>query len=135
MPDFPTTPFTGPPSLREARVALVTTAAIHGPRDQPIGRGDQSFRVIEGGTRLFLGHSSQNFDRSGWLADPNVVLPIDRLNELAADGRIGSVGERHLSFAGNQHDLTLSTVRLDSGPAAAKLLRDDGVQVVLITGV
>lgn len=135
VPSFGDTPFTEPPPLSEARVALVTTAALHRTDDRAIGGGDQSFRVIDGTGTTVLGHGSPNFDRSGWLADPNVVFPIDRLAELAAAGRIGSVASRHLSFAGNQPDLTLSTLRLDSGPAAAKLLRDDGVQVALITGV
>ena len=29
----------------------------------------------------------------------------------------------------------MSSIRMDSGPAAAKLLRDDGVDVVLLTPV
>jgi D-proline reductase (dithiol) PrdB len=62
------------------------------------------------------------------------VFPIDRLRELADADRIGSVAPRHLSFMGAQHE-TLTTMRLDSGPAAAKLLRRDGVDVVVLTGV
>lgn len=135
VPEFDATPFTQPPPLAEARVALVTTAALHGPGEEALARGDQSFRLIEAPGRLVLGHGSPNFDRSGWIADPDVVFPIDRLRELAQAGRIGSVASRHISFAGNQPDVTLSTLRLDSGPAAAKLLRNDGVQVTLITGI
>jgi D-proline reductase (dithiol) PrdB len=80
-----------------------------------------------------MAHWSLNFDRTGFTADVNVLFPIDRLEELAADGVIGGVAPRHLSFMGALHD-TLSTIRLDTGPAAAKLLRDDGVGVVLLTG-
>ena len=65
--------------------------------------------------------------------DFNVVLPLDRLDELAATGSIGGVANRHVSFAGNQFEL--STVRLDSGPQAAQLLLADGVDVVLLTPV
>ena len=36
---------------------------------------------------------------------------------------------------GAQLDHTLTTIRLDTGPAAARLLRDDGVDVVLLTPV
>lgn len=134
VPEFEEAPFTRPPPLAQARVALVTTAALHEPAGEAIRGGDQSFRVIEP-RPLVLGHGSPNFDRSGWLADPNVVFPIDRLGELARAGRIGSVASRHISFAGNQPDVTLSTLRLDSGPAAASLLREDGVHVALITGI
>jgi len=66
--------------------------------------------------------------------DINVVYPIDRLEELAADGVIGSVAPRHISFAGNQPD-DVATIRYDSGPAAAELLRQDGVDVVILTPV
>ena len=54
---------------------------------------------------------------------------------MAADGAIGSVGPRHLSFAGNQEPGTLSTIVLDAGPAAAAMLREDGVDVALLTPV
>ncbi len=83
---------------------------------------------------LRLGHWSPNFDRSGFAADLNVVYPIDRLEELAAAGVIGRVAPHHLSFAGNQPD-DVATIRLDSGPAAAEVLRHDGVDVVLLTPV
>jgi D-proline reductase (dithiol) PrdB len=135
VPEFESTPFVIPPPLTRARVAIVTTAALHTAEQPAHSAGDQSFRVITGTDELFLGHTSPNFDRSGWLIDPNVVLPVDRLAELASEGRIGSVAPRHLAFAGNQADATLATIRLDSGPAAAALLLGDGVQVVLITGL
>ena len=72
---------------------------------------------------------------TGILADLNVVYPVDRLDELARAGRVASVASRHLSFMGAQTDHTLTTLRLDTGPAAARLLLDDGVDVVLLTPV
>jgi hypothetical protein len=47
---------------------------------------------------------------------------------------IGSVADRHVSFAGNQPD-DVATIRMDSGPAAAAALKADGVDVVLLTPV
>jgi D-proline reductase (dithiol) PrdB len=135
VPTFDSTPFVQPPPLAAARVAIVTTAALHAPDQPPIYGGDHSFRVLESVDELVLGQGSPNFDRSGWLLDPNVVLPVDRLRELAAAGVIGSVAPRQLAFAGNQPDETLATIGLDSGPAAARLLRADGVDVVLLTPV
>jgi D-proline reductase (dithiol) PrdB len=134
VPEFARTPFVAPLSLDAARVAIVTTGALHTASQAAIRGGDQSFRVLASDDELFFGHGSANFDRSGWLVDPNVVFPIDRLGELAAEGRIGSVASHHLSFAGNQRG-TLSTIKLDTGPAAADVLRGDGVDVVLLTGV
>jgi len=135
LPEFPTTAFTVAPPLREARVAIVTTGGLLARGAPGWKRGEQSFRVFAAGERdLQMGHWSINYDRTGFSADINVVYPIDRLGELAADGIIGSVAPRHLSFMGALDD-TMATLRLDSGRAAAKLLRDDGVQVVLLTGV
>jgi D-proline reductase (dithiol) PrdB len=135
VPEFPTTPWAEPVPLADARVAIVTTAALHSAGDEAFGAIDTSFRVLDRSARdLKLGHWSPNFDRSGFATDLDVVYPIDRLEELAEAGAIGGVAPRHLSFAGNQPD-DVAAVRLDSGPAAAKLLLDDAVDVVLLTPV
>lgn len=81
-----------------------------------------------------LGHNSPNFDRTGLLADFNVVLPLDRLDEMAEAGVIGRVSPLHLAFLGSQ-DETMSTIRMDSGPAAAAALHEEGVDVALLTPV
>jgi len=134
-PTFDAPAFTAPPPLAEARVAVVTSAALHHPEDDGFAMQDTSFRVLDAKRRdVILGHWSPNFDRSGFAKDLNVIWPIDRLEELAARGTIGSVAPHHLAFAGNQ-DETMTSIRMDSGPAAAKLLREDGVDVVLLTPV
>jgi D-proline reductase (dithiol) PrdB len=133
-PVFETTAFTTPAPLREATVAIVTTASLHHPDQPDFSGGDTSYRVLDGQRRdWMLGHWSPNFDATGFAADPNVVFPIDRLDELAARGRIGRVARHHLAYAGNQFEL--SSVRLDSGPAGAAWLREQGVDVVLLTPV
>lgn len=135
VPEFDTTPFTAPPALADATVAIVTTAALRRPDDPAWGVGDESFRVIPGEARdLTVGHVSPNWDRSGLAADLNVAFPVDRLAKLAAEGVIGAVAPRHVSFHGVIEG-TLSTIMLDTGPAAAKVLLDDGVDVVLLTPV
>ena len=63
----------------------------------------------------------------------NTVFPLDRLDELAARGVIGRVADQHLAYAGNQFDL--AGVRMDSGPAGAAWLRDQGVDIALFTPV
>lgn len=134
-PDFPDAAWVTPKPLRDATVAIVTTAALHRAHDERFTGADTSYRVVERAARdLVLGHWSPNFDRAGFAVDLNVVYPIDRLEELARDGVIGAVAPRHLAFAGNQED-TVTKVRLDSGPHAAQLLRDDGVDVVVLTPV
>jgi D-proline reductase (dithiol) PrdB len=135
VPQFDETAFTTPRPLSESTVAIVTSAALHNPDDHRFVPGDTSYRMIGRNERhLVLGHWSPNFDRTAIAIDLNVVYPIDRLEELAAAKVIGSVAPRHVSFAGNQPD-DVSTVRLDSGPAAAAELLADGVDVVVLTPV
>jgi D-proline reductase (dithiol) PrdB len=134
-PEFVNPAWVTPVPLAEATVAIVTSAALHTPDDERFAAGDTGFRFIASDRRdLALGHWSQNFDRSGITLDLNVVYPIDRLHELAAQGVIGAVAKRHVSFAGNQPD-DVATIRLDSGPRAAAALKADGVDVVLLTPV
>lgn len=135
VPEFTTTAFTLPPRLAEATVAIVTTAGLHLPEDSGWSRRDQSFRILPSDRRdLRLAHSSSNYDQSGLLMDLNVVYPADRLQEMRDEGAIGAVAPRHLAFMGSQ-DETMTTIRVDTGPAAAKLLLADGVDVVLLTPI
>ena len=121
--------------LSQSRVAIVTTAALRLDSQDKYSGGDQSFRVLPATTQgLILGQISPNFDRSGFIIDPNVVFPIDRLKEMAAEGHIGSVAPQHIAFLGAQGE-SLATMILDTGPAAAKVLRDEGVVLVLLTPV
>ena len=133
---FDDVPWTTPKPLHESRVAIVTTAGLRVESKADWNAGDQGFTQIpHDAENLTLAHYSPNFDRVGWVLDKNVVFPIDRLYELAEDGIIGSVAKTHISFMGAQPDHTLETIRLDSGPAAAKLLKDDEVDLVLLTPV
>ena len=133
---FDDVPWTTPKPLHESRVAIVTTAGLRVESNADWNAGEQGFTQIpHDAENLTLSHYSPNFDRVGWVLDKNVVFPIDRLYELAEDGIIGSVAKTHISFMGAQPDHTLETIRLDSGPAAAKLLKDDEVDLVLLTPV
>ena len=133
---FDDVPWTTPKPLHESRVAIVTTAGLRVENNADWNAGDQGFTQIpHDAENLTLAHYSPNFDRVGWVLDKNVVFPIDRLYELAEDGIIGSVAKTHISFMGAQPDHTLETIRLDSGPAAAKMLKDDEVDLVLLTPV
>jgi D-proline reductase (dithiol) PrdB len=130
-----TTPFTPPRvSLAGARVAIVTTAGIHRRGDTPFVRYDPTFRTIPGdvsAAEIVQTHTSIGFDRTAMIEDVNVSFPIDRLREMQAEGEVGSFGARFFSFMGAQKDLV--TIAATSGPEVAARLRDDGVDVVLLT--
>ena len=136
VPEFESTSFNQPKPLSRAKVAIVTTAALHreGRGGFELGDSDFHYETLPRNARdLAIGHHSVNFDRGGFAADINVVYPIDRLEEMAENGTIGGVADNHYSFAGNQSD-TVSEIRLDSGPLCAKSMLDEGVDVVLLTG-
>jgi D-proline reductase (dithiol) PrdB len=126
--------------LAEANVAMVTTAGLvmpdQAPFDDNVKGGDTSFRIIPGDadvSTLIDSHRSKTFDHTGIQADPNLAFPLDRLRELAGDGRIGRVNSRHLSFMGSITDPE-RLVR-ETAPAAARLLAGDHVDAVLLVPV
>ena len=127
-------PWADGPLLAERRIAIVTTAGLQRRGDPPFHLGADGYRVIPGDTRggdLVMTHASINFDRSGFQEDVNVAFPIDRLREFEADGTIGSAGAYHYAFMGATHPEQMA-------PAAEKvagLLKDDGVDSVLLVGV
>jgi len=137
IPDLGDVPHTTAKDLQSARVAIVTTAGLRPADDAALWQmTDSSFTVLPRAARdLHLSHFSPNFDRSGFAADINTVYPVDRLEEMVAAGEIASLSEHNISFMGAQADATFSTMLLDTGPAAAKVLLDDGVDVVLLTPV
>ena len=126
--------------LSESRVALVSSAGLTAQGDTPFASrtrgGDTTFRHIAAGTGLrdlAETHRSTSWDRTGFDADPNVVLPLDRLDELVADGHIGEVAPRHLSLMGS----ITAPNRLvrHSAPEAAASLVADQVDVALLVPV
>jgi len=126
--------------LSACRVALVTTAGLVPPGDPPfdesIKGGDWSYRVIDAEIAvqsLLDCHRSRAFDHDGIAADRNLAMPIERLRELAADGVIGAVAPRHLSFMGSITAPGRLLAR--SVPAATQLLAADGVDIALLVPV
>ena len=126
--------------LSQCRLALVSSAGFvlptQAPFDETIKGGDPSFREIPCDVdvaTLIESHRSESFDHDGMKRDPNVAFPIDRLRELAAAGRIGSVNRRHLSFMGS---LT-ATGRFvkEIAPQMAQSLVEDRVDVALLVPV
>jgi D-proline reductase (dithiol) PrdB len=120
--------------LAQAKVAIVTTAGLHVHGDRPFVPADPTFRRIPSGVRgddLLQTHNSIGFDRTGVMADVNVVFPIDRLREMTAEGKIGSLAPTFYSFMGAQRDVT--AIKTKTAGEVADLLAADGVDVVLLT--
>ena len=134
-PTFETQPWVEGPPLRERRVAIISTAALHRLDDRPFtfDPGDY-YRVVPGDIKaadLMMSHVSTNFDHSGFQQDWNVLFPIDRLQELAQDGIIGSVADFHYSFMGAVDPLQMEQ---DARKLAA-ILKKDNVDALLLIPV
>jgi len=126
--------------LRDCRVALVSSAGFVLPSQEPfdtaIRGGDPSFREIPADadvSSLVDLHRSETFDHTAMRDDPNLVLPIDRMRELAERGRIGSVNRRHLSFMGS---ITAPGRLIKyTAPEAVRQLVSDAVDAALLIPV
>ena len=138
--DFPsqvneTAPFTRPArSLRDSTLALVTTAGLHRRGDRPFAPGEQGYRVIAAGTPaadILQSHTSLGYDRVPIIRDLNISFPIDRVQELVTRGDLGARAPYDYSFMGALRD----TAKLDreTGPEVGRRLREEGVDVALIT--
>ncbi len=133
------TPWTWPARpLREARVALVTSAGLHHRGDPPFVTNhhdpDSSYRRLPSNTaagEILQSHTSAGFDRSGIQRDLNTTYPVDRLRELLERGAIGSMADTFYSFMGALRKV--DRLERETAPEVAALLREDGVEVVLIT--
>ena len=124
--------------LSDLTLALVTTAGAHLESQQPFHvqttAGDPSYRLIPNdGDLTDIRFTHTHYDTSSAEQDPNCVLPIDALNGAVEDGRIGAASQFHIGMMGFNPDPTpLADV---SGPEVAGLLRDSGVDaVVLVPG-
>jgi D-proline reductase (dithiol) PrdB len=135
VPEHDTAPFVAPPKpLGACRLAIVTTAGLHRRSDRAFGPGDQSYRVIPAGTPpadIVQSHTSLGFDRVPIMRDLNISFPIDRIAELVARGALGAAAPHHYSFMGAQR--SVARIEGETAPEVGRRLREDGVDVALIT--
>ena len=115
--------------LGTARIGLLSSAGmfiageqqpfdVERERREPTW-GDPTLRIIPNDvTQAQLDATHLHINTTDLLSDKNVALPIDRLNELVANGEVGSASPEHFSVMGFQQegaDVWQST----TGPAIA----------------
>jgi D-proline reductase (dithiol) PrdB len=127
----PYTPFRG--KLEESIVCLVSTAGVRAKDDKPFDtNGDTSWRVVSSeATAADLAYDDTHYDHGCVDADMNCVFPIDRLRELAREGRIGGITERHFSLGFSQ---ALRDMREHTIPQLAREIDRARPDIVLLTG-
>jgi D-proline reductase (dithiol) PrdB len=121
-----------------ATVALVTTAGVHLAADTPFDMrdrdGDPTFRVIPADApRAALTITHRYYDHAAADRDLNVVLPVDRLRELVAEGRVGAMAPRIYSFMGHVDGRHVRALLEGSAPAVAERLLADGADAAFLT--
>ncbi len=134
-PSFGTNPWVTGPPLNKRRVAIITTAGLHGRHERPFQMGpDDNYRVIPGDVQandLIMSHMAASFDRTGFQRVWNVVFPVDRLREMAAEGIIGSLADFHYSY----NSIRAQPDAPEPIREVAGLLKKDGVNAVLLLPV
>lgn len=124
--------------IRHCKIAVVTTAGIHHRSQRPFDMhdpdGDPSWRKLDGDS-LFSDFmiTHDYYDHKDAEQDPNIILPIHRLQEFAAEGRIGSLARFHYSFMGHIDGRHIATLINETSREVALRLRDDDVDLVLLT--
>ena len=129
--------------LREARIALLSTAGISCPPDPPFDMdgeranptwGDPSWRRIpHTATEKDVEVNHLHIDTSYIKRDLDVALPMRRLAELVAAGEVGSMAPTHYSVMGFQLDPTAQVT--ESAPAIAASMRSEDVTAVVLAPV
>jgi len=134
--DAPWAPVSKP--LNECKVALVTTSGVHhnhqAPFDMQDSDGDPSFREIDGAT-ILQGYTITHdyYDHSDAEKDLNIIFPLERLNELRREGVIGAIAQKHYSFMGHIDGRHIATLVGKSAKQIIDKLRQDAVDIVLLT--
>ena len=128
-------------SLAETRFTLMTSAGINMLVDPPFDMekekreplwGDPSYRRIPiTATQADIDVNHLHVNTNYIKADINVVLPINRFQELAADGFIGALAPTAYSYYGFQMDPTVLIE--ETMPQVAADMKAEGVEAVLIT--
>lgn len=124
--------------LGESSIAIVTTAGVHLKSQTAFNMedpdGDATFRAFPSDVNtadLMITH--KYYDHSAADRDINVVLPIDRLRELQAEGIIGGIGPTVYSFMGHIDGPHLKILMEETAPQVAELLVQDEADAVFLT--
>ena len=123
--------------LRESTIAIVTTSGVHLASDEPFDvdatQGDPTYRIVPTEARAAdLRVSHAHYSHRYVDEDLNVVFPLDSLRELAAEGAF-RLAPRHFAwgFLGTT-TRALVDPRIGKAHEVARLLREDGVDLVVL---
>jgi hypothetical protein len=123
--------------LSESRIGLVVHACMTMPDQPPFNAelpdNDPSIRVVPSGTdpRVLVNtFPGQGFDHAGLQADPNLLVPLDRLREMVGTGELGELGPRVVSLCG--HLTKPKELIAQTAPEIARMFVEDEIDVALL---
>jgi D-proline reductase (dithiol) PrdB len=140
---IPWTPLSRP--INQSRFGLVTSGGLYHKGQEPpfdLERerqnppwGDPSFRTLPTDMDVSeIGVSHFHINPCDVLEDMNILLPIQRFQELAAEGRVGGLAPQAYSFMGYQgFPADLRAWKEDYGPQVAEKLCAEKVDCVLLS--
>ncbi len=120
-------------TLKDSKVAFITTAGIHLKDDNPFNvDGDHTFRVIPGDvdfSNLTITHD--HYDKEEALKDINCVFPLEVLRNLECEGYIKEVAPRNFGLMGYIPNIDL-LIKV-SAPKIADILVEDDVDIAILS--
>ena len=140
---IPWTPLSRP--LAERKFGLVTSGGLYQRGVEPpfdVARekqepmwGDPTYRTLPSDIRQAeVGASHLHLNTRDMLEDFNIVLPIHRFQELAAEGHIGGLAKHAYSFMGYQGFPPDTTAWQETyGPQVTEKFKAEEVDCVLLT--
>ncbi len=132
IPPVSKTYWTAPVPSTERRVSVVSSAAVSRRGDKPFSWLARDCRVLNKNDRdLVMTHVAVEYDRIAWQLDLNTIIPLDRLEEMAEDGEIGSVADEHFTFMGAADPVDME----ESARASAERMKQDNVNTVFLIPV
>lgn len=132
MPAVENPAWAQPVPANERRISVVSTAAVSRRGDKPFSWLARDYRVIGKHDRdLVMTHVAVEYDRTAWQQDLNAIIPLDRLEEMASDGEIGSVADDHYAFMGAADPRDMEKAARE----VAGRMKADGVNTVLLVPV
>jgi hypothetical protein len=121
--------------LSESNISLVSTAGVALRDDEPFDQerersnpwwGDPTHRIIPlGSTERDVHLYHMHIDKRHGESDLNVVLPMQRLEELASRGIVGKAASRHYSIMGYQLDSEI--LQHETAPKMLDDMKEQGV--------
>ena len=130
--------------LADSKVALLSTAGLSMKGDTPFDMdgerkrptwGDPSWRRLRADATSDTIEANHLHIDTGYIErDLNVALPLDRLRELASEGRVGGLADTHYSVMGFQ-GASPAKLENESAPEIAEAMKSEEVDLALLAPV